>query len=71
MRSLRGRGALVLVVAALGASRARADGLELDRMSLGILPDGGLLQLGKQVLVSAGRGTIRPVTATLRTSSAQ
>jgi tetratricopeptide (TPR) repeat protein len=50
--------------------RARADGAELDRMSLGILPDGGLLQLGKQVLVSAGRGTIRPVTATLRTSSA-
>ena len=41
--------------------RARADGGELDRISLGILPDGGLLQLGKQVLVSAGRGTIRPV----------
>jgi PQQ-like domain len=47
--------------------RARADGAELDRISLGILPDGGLLQLGKQVLVSAGRGTIRPVAAKLRT----
>ena len=49
--------------------RARADGAELDRISLGFLPEGGLLQMGKQVLVSAGRGTIRPVTATLRTSS--
>ena len=47
--------------------RARSDGAELDRISLGILPDGGLLQAGKQVLVSAGRGTIRPVTAALRT----
>ena len=40
--------------------RARSDGAELDRIALGILPDGGLLQAGKQVLVSAGRGTIRP-----------
>ncbi len=48
--------------------RARSDGAELDRISLGILPDGGLLQAGKQVLVCAGRGTIRPVAAVLRTA---
>ncbi len=48
--------------------RSRADGAEVDRISLGILPDGGLLQAGKQVLVSAGKGTIRPVTAVLRTA---
>jgi outer membrane protein assembly factor BamB len=47
--------------------RALTDGGELDRMSLGILPESGLLQVGKQVLVSAGRGTVRPVVATLRT----
>ena len=40
--------------------RARSDGAELDRISLGILPDGGLLQAGKQVLVSAGGGRFVP-----------
>jgi hypothetical protein len=49
--------------------RARSDGAELDRISLGILPDSGLLQVGKKVLVSAGRGTIRTITAALRTGS--
>jgi hypothetical protein len=49
--------------------RARSDGAAIDRLSLGILPDGGLLQAGKDILVSAGRGTIRPVTAVLRTGS--
>jgi outer membrane protein assembly factor BamB len=46
--------------------RARSSGAELDRLSLGILPDAGLMLAGKQVLVPAGRGTIRPVTAVLR-----
>ena len=43
--------------------RARSDGAERDRMALGILPSGGLLMAGKQALVAAGRGTIRPVAA--------
>jgi hypothetical protein len=47
--------------------RARSDGAELDRISLGILPEGGLLQLGNEVLVSAAKGTIRTVAAKLRT----
>jgi hypothetical protein len=48
---------------------AMSDGAELDRISLGILPDGGLLQSGKHVFVRAGQGTIRPVAATLRTTN--
>jgi outer membrane protein assembly factor BamB len=48
--------------------RARSDGAEIDRIALGILPEGGLLQVGKQVLVAAGRGTVRPVAAVLRTA---
>jgi outer membrane protein assembly factor BamB len=48
--------------------RARSDGAELDRVSLGILPDGGLMQAGKQVLVSGGKGTIRPVAAALKSA---
>jgi outer membrane protein assembly factor BamB len=47
--------------------RNRSDGAAIDKLSLGILPDGGLLQAGKDILVSSGRGTIRPVTAVLRT----
>jgi hypothetical protein len=47
--------------------RARSDGAEIDKLSLGILPDGGLLRAGKEIMVSSGRGTIRPVTAVLRT----
>jgi hypothetical protein len=47
--------------------RARKDGAELDRVSLGVLPEGGLLEAGKKVLVSTGKGTIRPVTAVLGT----
>ncbi len=46
--------------------RARSNGAELDRLALGILPDDGLVLAGKQVLVPAGKGTIRAVTAELR-----
>ncbi len=47
--------------------RARSDGAAIDKLSLGILPVGGLLQAGKQIVVPSGRGTFRPVTAALRT----
>ncbi len=49
--------------------RARSDGAELDRIALGILPEGGLLQVGKHVLVATGRGTVRPVAAVLRSTT--
>ena len=36
--------------------RARSDGAELDRISLGILPDGGLLQAGQAGPRLRGKG---------------
>jgi len=41
--------------------RARSDGAPLDQKTLGVLPLGGLLELGHQVLIAAARGTIRLV----------
>ena len=35
--------------------------LRSTSMTLGVLPSGGLLALGHQVLIAAARGTIRPV----------
>ena len=40
---------------------ARSDGSTLDRLLLGVLPSGGLLALGDQVLIAGARGTIRPL----------
>lgn len=41
--------------------RARADGAPLDQKPLGVLPSGGLLELGDQLLIADARGTIRLV----------
>jgi hypothetical protein len=43
--------------------RASSDGQPRNRFALGILPASGLLRAGEQVLVAAGRGTIRPLIA--------
>jgi outer membrane protein assembly factor BamB len=43
--------------------RNLSDGQEREQLTLGALPSGGVLMAGKQELVPAGRGTIRPVAA--------
>jgi outer membrane protein assembly factor BamB len=43
--------------------RARSDGAARDRIALGILPEVGLLKVGKEILVAAGQGTVRPLIA--------
>jgi len=43
--------------------RARSDGAERDRKTLGVLPASGLLMAGTHPLVASARGTVRPLTA--------
>jgi outer membrane protein assembly factor BamB len=43
--------------------RDLSNGKERERLVLGALPSGGVVMAGKQELVPAGRGTIRPVAA--------
>ena len=43
--------------------RSLSNGEKREQLALGALPSGGLLMAGKQELVPAGKGTIRPVAA--------
>jgi hypothetical protein len=49
--------------------RARSDGANREKMSLGVLPASGLFLAGTQPVVAAARGTIRPMTARPRAAS--
>jgi outer membrane protein assembly factor BamB len=42
---------------------ALSNGQKREQLELGALPSGGLLMAGKQELVPAGKGVIRPVAA--------
>jgi hypothetical protein len=41
--------------------RRVSDGAPKEQLALGVLPSGGLLQAGKEMIVPCGRGTVRPV----------
>jgi outer membrane protein assembly factor BamB len=56
---------LVWIVTQAGKLSVRelATGKERETLTLGTLPSGGIVMAGRQELVAAGNGTIRPVVA--------
>jgi hypothetical protein len=42
-------------------ARSLSDGASREQIELGVLPCGGLLQVGPQVIVPVARGTVRPI----------